>query len=174
MLCAPYDYIVADLPHDFSHSTLEFLDDAQQIILMLAPDIVSVRAAAIALNTYNSVGFDDEKVKLVLNQPYPKIDMTSKQIEDALHHPIYLVLPHAPRLFTEAINSGDPFLLSKPEDDVSHLIVDLAFRLSKESHKAIPPPSPTDTWREAVERMKLDIVEGDRSGSKRGLRRLFG
>ncbi|MFN2189567.1 MAG: CpaE family protein, partial [Candidatus Promineifilaceae bacterium] len=150
ILCGPYDYIVADLPHDFSISTLELLEDAQEVILLLAPDIVSVRAAAIALNTYDSLGFDDQKVKLVLNQPYPKIDMTSKQIEDALHHPIYLVLPHAPRLFTEAMNSGKPFVLAKPEDNVSKLIVDLAFRLSKESHKAIPPPSPSDMWKEAA------------------------
>lgn len=150
-----FDYIVADLPHDFSNNTLEILDLADSIIVLVAPDIVSVRAAAIMLNTYTSLGFQRDKVEIVLNQAYAKIDMSPKQIEDALHHPIALVIPHSARLFTEAINSGVPFMLSNPVSEVSSLIVELAYQLSKESHRNIPPPAPSETWRLAVKRMKL-------------------
>jgi pilus assembly protein CpaE len=174
ILLPPYDYIVADLPHDFSNNTLEILEASEEIILLMAPDIASVRAAAITLDTYNTLDIGEEKVKLILNQPHPKIDMTPKQIEDALRHSIFTVVPHSPRLFTEAINSGNPFLLDKPDDEVSTLIVDLAFHLSKESHKDIPPTSPSDTWREAVKRMKLHGTDDQKTGSKRGLRKLFG
>jgi pilus assembly protein CpaE len=168
-----YDYIIADLPHDFSNSTLELLDTAQNIIVVLAPDIVSVRAAAITLNTYTSLGFEEEKVQFILNQPYPKIDMTARQIEDALHHPISLVIPHSPRLFTEAINSGKPFMLAKPKSEVSTMLVDLAFRLSKESHQIIPPPSPSDTWRQAVKRMKLYGANSRKSNNVLNIRKWF-
>jgi len=168
-----YDYIVADLPHNFSSSTLEILDVANSIIVLIAPDIVSVRAAAITLNTYISLGFEQEKVQFILNQPYPKIDMTPRQIEDALHHPISLVIPHSPRLFTEAINSGNPFVLAKPESEVSTMMVDLAYRLSRESHQTIPPPSPSDTWRLAVKRMKLYEANGSKSSSALNIRKWF-
>lgn len=150
-----FDYIVADLPHDFSNTTLEFLDTADSIIVVIAPDIVSVRGAAITLNTYTSLGFEREKVEFVLNQVYPKADMTPKQIEDALHYPVSLVIPHANRQFMEAINTGVPFMLSEPESEISTLIVDMAYHLSKESHQNIPPPAPSETWRRAVKRMKL-------------------
>jgi len=165
-----FDYIVADLPHDFSNNTLEILETADSILVLLAPDLVSVRAAAINLNTYKSLGFDEEKVYFVLNQTQAKIDMTPRQIEDALHHPISLVIPHSPRLFTEAINTGLPFLLTRPESEVSTLIIDLAFRLSKETHQNIPPPAPSDTWRKAVKRMKLFGANG-RKGDVRGIRK---
>jgi pilus assembly protein CpaE len=165
-----FDYIVADLPHDFSNNTLEILETADSILVLLAPDLVSVRAAAINLNTYKSLGFDEDKVYFVLNQTQAKIDMTARQIEDALHHPISLVIPHAPRLFTEAINTGLPFLLTRPESEVSTLIIDLAFRLSKETHQNIPPPAPSDTWRKAVKRMKLFGANG-RKGDVRGIRK---
>ena len=168
-----YEYIIADLPHDFSNSTLELLEAAQNIIVVLAPDIVSVRAAAITLNTYTSLGFEEEKVQFILNQPYPKIDMTARQIEDALHHPISLVIPHSPRLFTEAINSGKPFILAKPESEVSTMLIDLAFRLSKESHQIIPPPSPSDTWRRAVKRMKLYGANGSKSNNVLNIKKWF-
>jgi pilus assembly protein CpaE len=150
-----FDYIVADLPHDFSNNTLEILDASDSILVLVAPDIVSVRGGAIMLNTYERLGFEREKVMFVLNQSYYKIDMTPKQIEDALHHPISLVIPHSSRIFTDAINSGMPFLLADPESEVSSLIVDLAYRLSKDSHQNIPPPAPSETWRRAVKRMRL-------------------
>ena len=110
-----YDYIIADLPHDFSNNTLEILDAADTIMVLVAPAIVSVRGAAIMLNTYASLGFERDKVEFVLNQSYSKIDRTPKQIEDALHHPVSLVIPHDARLFTEAINSGLPFMLTNPD-----------------------------------------------------------
>jgi pilus assembly protein CpaE len=171
-----YDYIIADLPHDFSNNTLEILDAADTIMVLVAPDIVSVRGAAIMLNTYASLGFERDKVEFVLNQAYSKIDMTPKQIEDALHHPVSLVIPHSARLFTEAINSGLPFMLSNHESEVSSLLVDIAFRLSKDSHRNIPPPYPSDTWKRAVKRMKL---YGSNSRMSRinlsfNLRKLFG
>jgi pilus assembly protein CpaE len=155
LLLPRYDYIVADLPHDFSNNTLEILEAADSILVLVAPDIVSVRGAAIMLNTYARLGFAREKVQFVLNQSYSKIDMTPKQIEDALHHPISMVIPHSARLFTEAINSGLPFFISNPESEVSSLIIDLAYQLSKDSHQNIPPPAPSETWRRAVKRMKL-------------------
>jgi pilus assembly protein CpaE len=176
LLLPRYDYIVADLPHDFSNNTLEILDTSDVIIVLVAPDIVSVRGAAIMLNTYTSLGFEEEKVQFILNQAYSKIDMSPKQIEDALHHPISLVIPHESRLFTEAINSGIPFMLTKPESTVSSLIIDLAYWLSKDSHQNIPPPAPSETWRRAVKRMKLygSNSRMSRNFFKFNLRKLFG
>ena len=155
LLMPRYEYIVADLPHDFSDNTLELLDKSDYILLILAPDIVSVRAASLALNTYNQIGFNLEKVTLILNRTISKSGLDGRQIEEALHHPISVVLPHAPKQFVYSINSGIPLVENDPDGSVSAMIEDLAFHLSKDSDQEIPPPSPSAAWTRVNKRLQI-------------------
>ena len=150
-----FEYMVADLPHDFSDISLDVLDKADYVLLLLAPEMASVRAAAIALDTYKKLGYGKDKIKLVLNWTFEHGGLAGKKIETALNHPISLVLPFAPTRFVSAINRGIPLLHSYPEDPVSGLIEDFAFRLSKEAHQGIPPAAPSASWHRVNERLQI-------------------
>lgn len=167
MLKPRYEYMLADLPHDFSNITLDTLETADTILLLLAPDLVSIRAASVTLGTYKELGFDNEKIKLILNTPLAYNTLSAKQIEEALRHPISLILPYSPKHFLNVINSGTPLLQSYPEDPVSVQVEDFAFRLSKESHQLIPPPSPSDTWQRVNTR--LGLFSKTKRKEKRGI-----
>jgi pilus assembly protein CpaE len=162
-----YEYIIADLPHDFSDISLDTLDTADVILLILAPELVSIRAASVTLNTYSELGFEKEKIRLILNKTIKTSGLTAKQIEEALHHPISMVLPYSPKRFVGAINRGVPLLESHPTDPVSSQIEDFAFRLSKEAHQLIPPPAPGAAWHRVNKRLQLFDGQGDKE--KRGL-----
>jgi len=150
-----FHYMVADLPHDFSSVSLDTLDMVDTILLVLAPEIASIRAAAIALDTYSQLNYPAEKIKLVLNWTFEHGGLARKKIESALHYPISLVIPFAPRHFVGAINRGIPFIYELPEDPVSSLIEDFAFRSSKQTDQAIPPAQPSATWHRVNGRLKL-------------------
>lgn len=150
-----YEYVVADLPHDFSNVSLSVLDKADQVLLLLAPEIASVRAAAIALDTYAQLGYEEEKIKLVLNWTFEQGGLSRKKIEATLRHPIALVIPFAPKRFVSAINRGVPLLFEKPADPVSALIEDFAFHISKETNRSIPPAAPSEAWHRVNERQQL-------------------
>ena len=163
-----YEYIVADLAHDFGDITLDMLEMADIIILLVAPEIVSIRAASVTLNMYEGLGFDPEKVRLILNQSISHSSLTGLQIEEALRHPIELVIPHAPKMFVTAINSGVPWIESQPDNQVSKLVEEFAFQLSKEIHQLIPPPAPSPAWNRVNKRLQL--FGSDRDKTRRGLR----
>lgn len=150
-----FEYMIADLPHDFGDISLDILDAADYILLLMAPEMASVRTAAIALDTYKKLGYGKDKVKLVLNWTFEHGGLAGKKIEAALNHPLSLVLPFAPTRFVSAINRGVPLLYSHPEDPVSGLIEDFAFQLSKENHKGIPPAAPSAGWHRVNERLQL-------------------
>lgn len=150
-----FEYMIADLPHDFGDISLDILDAADYVLLLLAPEMASVRTAAIALDTYKQLGYSKNKIKLVLNWTFEHGGLASKKIETALNHPISLVLPFAPTRFVSAINRGVPLLHSHPEDPVSGLIEDFAFRLSKEAHQGIPPAAPSADWHRVNDRLQL-------------------
>ena len=157
-----YEYIVMDIAHDFGTSSLPALDAADMILLLLAPEMSSVRAAAAALETYEKLGYPKDKVRVVLNWTFQHHGLAGKSIEQALHFPISLVLPFAPDRFITAINHGRPLLYSRPEDPVSALLEDFAYRLSKDEHRALPPAVPSAAWQRVNQRMNAA-----RSGKRR-------
>lgn len=148
-----YEYIVADVAHNFGDIALQVLDEADIILLMLAPEMSSVRAAVAALDTYSKLGYPDEKIKLILNWTFQHNGLARKAIENALHFPFDLVLPFAPDRFIPALNLGKPLLFEQPNDPVSSLIEDLSFRLSKERHQTTPPAAPGPAWLRVNQRL---------------------
>jgi len=147
LLRTQYEYIVVDLPHDFSGTTIQILDAADVIVMLLTPEMASVRAAAAALDTYRKLEYKDDKTRLVLNWTFERKGLHRKNIEAALRHSIDLVVPFAPDLFIEAINSGQPFMLSKPNDKVSEMIEWFAVQISKPEHRSDAPAAPAQARR---------------------------
>lgn len=147
-----YDYIIADLPHDFSEVSLLTLDAADIILLVIAPELSSIRAAAAALDTYNRLGYPPEKIKLVLNHIFPHQGLPRERIEQALNKQVTITLPYTPDLMVQAINLGRPILSQSPEEPIAMLMEDFAFYLSLDHHKKTRPEKPTQAWKRIYER----------------------
>jgi MinD-like ATPase involved in chromosome partitioning or flagellar assembly len=64
-----------------------------------------------------------------------------------------VVLPFEPNEVLRAINFGEPFVLKNPDLAISAAIEGLAFDLSHEIHKNIPPAAPTAAWKRVSARM---------------------
>jgi pilus assembly protein CpaE len=152
MIRLHYDYVVADLPHDFNEPTLQALDLSDIVLVVATPDLASVRAVAAALNTYQRLGYPSEKIKLVLNATFPRMGLPREKIESALGIPISILIPYTQDLFVESINLGQPFVLTKPKEPVSELVEDYAFRLSKTEYKKTRPSKPTEAWSRVYKR----------------------
>jgi pilus assembly protein CpaE len=136
ILRANFDYLVVDLPHDFSIPSLYVLDVADWIVALMAPELASVRAVAAALDTYRKLEYSPEKIKLVLNWMFERKGIRRKNIEMALKWPIELVIPYTQDLFVEAINHGKPLVYDKPDDRVSEMLVGFARSLAGQAQTA--------------------------------------
>lgn len=152
LLKARYDYVVADLPHDFSDVAIQALDSADMILMVATPDMASVRAAAAAMDTYSKLGYSAEKIKLLINATFPRSGLPKDKIEAALGLTSIVTIPHVQDIFVEAINFGQPPVFHKPQESVSALLEDFAFFISKENHKKSKPEKPTDAWKRVYDR----------------------
>jgi len=149
-----YDYILADLPHDFSDTALHVLDIADMILMVATPDMASVRATAAAMDTYIKLGYPKEKIKLLINATFPRSGLPKDKIETALGLTTIVTIPHVQDIFVEAINYGQPPVFHKPQESISALLEDFAFFISKESHKKSKPEKPTEAWTRVYNRYK--------------------
>ncbi len=160
LLSQAYSYIVLDLPHDFQDTTLAGLDLAQNIMVILTPDLASVRSTVCALDVFESLEYDPAKIRLVLNWTFQRHGLPRKDIETAIKRPIDFVIPFAPDPFVIAINLGKPTVISDPKSPLGSLYEDFAFLLSKEKDIKERPKSPSEAWERTVARLKQRQQKG--------------
>jgi pilus assembly protein CpaE len=152
LIKSQYEYMVADLPHDFSEPAIQALDAADLVLMVASPDMASIRAVTAALDTYDKLGYQKEKIKLILSAIFPHSSLSKDKIETALGMPVLATIPYVQDVFVDAINLGQPPVLQKPNESVSGLLEDLAFRLSKDTHKKTKPEDPTEAWKRVYKR----------------------
>jgi pilus assembly protein CpaE len=152
ILKTEYAYIVADLPHDFSEFAIQPLDVANVILMVASPDMASIRAVIAAIDTYEKLGYPKDKIKFVLNAPFPHSSLTREKIETGLGISALATIPYVQDVFVDAINLGQPPVHQRPNESISGLLEDFAFHLSKDTHKKNKPENPTDTWKRVYKR----------------------
>ena len=152
LIKSSYEYVVADLPHDFSEHAIQALDQANVILMVASPDMASIRAVAAAMDTYGKLGYAREKLKLILSAPFPHSGLTKDKIEAALGITTTATIPYTQNVFVDAINYGQPLVLQKPEQPVSGILEDFAFYMSTDAHKKVRPENPTEAWKRVYQR----------------------
>jgi pilus assembly protein CpaE len=147
-----YHYVVLDLPHDFSETTLAGLDMADQILLMVSPETASVRCAANALGTFEQLKYPPDRTTLVLNWPFKGKGLPRAGIVSALKKELGVVIPYAGEAVVTSIMYGRPSTLQMPLDPLGAFLEDLAYLYSKEEHKESPPESAGEGLKRVKER----------------------
>ncbi len=148
------EYLVIDFPHDFSGTTLAGLDLSDIIFIVAQPEIVSVRSATIAKDTFIDLGYNPDNIKTIINWTFPRNGIVSEDIERYIKSKIDLVIPYATDEFVEAINFGIPPAFSHPEEPLGALFEDLAMAVSKDDHRKDKPEEPAEGWLRVVDRVK--------------------
>jgi pilus assembly protein CpaE len=155
LLRAHYHYIVLDLPHDFSETTLIGLDMADQILLMLAPETASVRCAANAMATFEQLKYPTDRTTLVLNWSFKGKGLPRAGIEGALKKELGVVIPYAEEAVVASIMYGKPSALKTPLDPLGAFLEDLAYLYSKEDHIQNPPEGVGEGFKRVKARAKV-------------------
>ncbi len=152
-LAKRYEFIVIDTAHDFTDITIQMLNFANNLVLVVAPDMSSLRAAMSALDIYDKLGFPPEKIKVLLNSNSSIVGIRQAQIEKVLGHQVDFVIPYEPDEVIRAVNFGEPFFLKNANLPISTKLEDMAFILSNEIHKNLPPAAPTEAWKRVTTRL---------------------
>ena len=148
-----YEFIVIDTAHDFTDITIQMLNFANNLVLVVAPEMSSLRAAMSALDIYDKLGFPPEKIKLLLNSNSSIVGIRQAQIEKVLGRPVDFVIPYEPEEVIRAVNFGEPFYLKNSSLPISMKLEDMAYILSNEIHKNLPPAAPTEAWKRVTTRL---------------------
>jgi pilus assembly protein CpaE len=141
------DFVLVDTSHDFSDMAIHMLSMSSTILLVMAPEMASLRTTMSALEIYDRLGIPLEKVKIVLNNNSSSPAIKQAQLEKVLKRNFDFVLPYEAGEVNRALNFGQPFILSNPDLAICLNLEKMAYALTEDSLKALPPVAPSATWK---------------------------
>ncbi len=115
-----FDYVVIDLAHMFDEVTLAALDQSDDILLVLNPEIMTIRSAQRALTVFDRLDYPREKVRLIANRWDKKLlSLNWQQIERFLGKCAVSFVPDDSRAVVNSINLGHPLVEKFPSAPIS-------------------------------------------------------
>ncbi|MBI5349782.1 MAG: response regulator [Chloroflexi bacterium] len=125
-----FNEVIFNASPSLDAATRMALTYSERILLVLAPEVTTVPAAAAMLGFINSLNVPSHRVRVVLNQPAQNSSAPLPAIERELNHPIDAILPYdlsQPR----ALAQGIPLAFSPTTSTVPPYLAGLAMLLHK-------------------------------------------
>jgi pilus assembly protein CpaE len=101
-----YGHLVIDGVDGFDEMSLAILDASQQIVMVLTQDVPAVRSTKRCLELFRRLGYDERKVKLVVNRYQRQSKISSEVIAEAVGLPVTHTLSNDFASAIESINRG--------------------------------------------------------------------
>jgi pilus assembly protein CpaE len=123
-LASFHDYIVIDTPPAFNDLTLAALDQSDSILMVLTPDLPSLKDNKRALDLTKTLSIN-EKIKLLLNRSGGGFGIEAEDVERSMEMRISASFPNDAKLVMTAMNRGVPFVIMDPNAPMAKSIQSL-------------------------------------------------
>lgn len=121
-----YPYIIVDGGNHLNEAAVTYMDAASRILLILTPEMSSLRGARQFLDISRSLSYPREKILLVINKVGRKADVNISDIEKVLRSKAFAMIPVDEDVAESSINEGIPIILKKPGHNISKTFKKLA------------------------------------------------
>ncbi len=144
-----FSYIVVDTDTNFDEKTITTLDYSDMIFLVTTVNLPALRNCQRCLGLFDKLGYDRNKVQLLINRYMENDEITINDVENLLKKKVYWKVPNNYFALMASINKG--ILLSElnPTSNVAQSYKDLAINVSDSVFKTrlVQKFSPEDNRR---------------------------
>lgn len=123
--------IIIDGGSYLGENTVTYMDSSDKILLVLNPDLASIRDVRQFIDIAKSLSYPPEKTMLILNLTGRKADVKREEIEDILKIKIFGRIPADENVALSCLNEGVPIILKNPRHPISNSIREIAKGLVK-------------------------------------------
>ncbi len=142
ILAGLYDYVIVDIDKRLDDLNLMVLDVAETIFAVMTADLSCLKNVRLVLETIGHLGYESNKLKLVLNRSNAFTGINVKSAEGALRRPIELQIVNEYRGAISALNSGAPFMIAKADSVLGRSVLDFAKAVDKSGGQAAAQLAP--------------------------------
>jgi pilus assembly protein CpaE len=131
-LKSTHDWVIVDLPSALNDHSLAVMDIADQIVVLSALEITTIKNVRLFLEVADQLEYDRSKIRLVINRSDTAQGIRIGDVEASIRRSIDGTIVSDGRLAVLAVNRGVPFVVSHPEGALSRDILKLARTLAGE------------------------------------------
>src|SRR5918992_1624905 len=126
-----YDYTLIDMVKTIDDFNLQLFDEADVIFVVMTADLSCLKNVRLVIETMDSLGYEKAKVKLVLNRSNAYTGINVANAESALGRQIDYQVINEYRGAISSLNSGEPFMYSRPDGPLGQSVSAFARQLDK-------------------------------------------
>jgi pilus assembly protein CpaE len=124
-----YDYTLVDMAKSIDDFNLQLFDEADVIFVVMTADLSCLKNVRLVLETMDSLGYERNKIQLVLNRSNAYTGINVDNAESALGRKIDYHVINEYRGAISALNSGEPFMSSRPDGPLGQSVSKFASEL---------------------------------------------
>lgn len=110
-----YDFVIVDCAANYGDQTLAILDLADQIVMILTPEIGPIKNTTTFLGLATKLEIPEQRIQIVLNRANSEVGIAAPEIERALQKPITMRLMSGGRPVVMSVNRGVPMVMEQPQ-----------------------------------------------------------
>ena len=126
LLRGMYDYIMVDIDKRLDDVNLGVFEAAESIFVVMTADLSCLKNVRLVLETISHLGYEQEKVHLVLNRSNAFTGINVKNAESALKRTIEHQIVNEYRGAISALNSGAPFMFTRADSLLGRSLLEFA------------------------------------------------
>jgi pilus assembly protein CpaE len=132
------DAVIVDTPPGFTPEVIATIDVSGEVCMVGMLDSLSLKNTKLGLETLDLMGYDNERVSLVLNRSDSRVGITPDDVSTIVGRPPDVFIP-SDREIPRSINEGTPIVAAKPQSGAAKAFRNLAERYAK---TPVPKPAP--------------------------------
>ncbi len=129
-LRSQFAYVIVDGGRLFTDALTACFDQANLILLVVGPDIVTLTQSKWALETMGSLLLPIKMVKTIVNRAGSRGGVSTEDVRSALGCEALAEIPSDGRAVTTAVNQGVPLNFSQPNTKITEAFIRLAEQLT--------------------------------------------
>jgi pilus assembly protein CpaE len=112
------DYLIVDSSPGFSAEVISAIDASSDVCMLGMLDTLSLKNTRLGLETLDLMGYDTERVVLVLNRADSRVGISDEDVERIVGRKPQIRVPSDVEV-TRSVNDGRPIVLSRPKSEPS-------------------------------------------------------
>jgi pilus assembly protein CpaE len=149
------DHVILDLPHNFNERNMAAIDAADNLLLIVQQSMPAIKSVQKSLKLFEDLGYDEKKVKVILNRCLTKSELTPEDISYVLNWPVFTSINNDFINLTDIINKGKTIGMSRPDLKINRDLEVLAGLLT-----GIKPAEKTEEGRFGIISRFLSLLRG--------------
>lgn len=135
-----FDIVILDVGRILEAVSIKALDEAETIYLVVQAALPTLHDARRLVGVLQGLGYDREKLKIVLNRIDKKGDIGVREVAKTLGYDVTQQVPNSYVNVVHSINHGVPILRHAPTDPVSQALIEWAEQIDPTGIQTAPPP----------------------------------